>query len=233
MPEKMRPRMEDLLRSDSVAWERYARVRASFLETESVRLLANAIPGTQSWTALTWASDSDNSDLDGLIDAGDIALRIQCKAGRITAPVRRGAPARTTEEIGELIGDAARQHARLATALASNDAEHLGFSPAHAAALSRPLQIEVIVTLDEIVTWATQANQLTSIDILPPDRVTPWVLSLTDLMVVVDLLGGASLVHYITRRQRLERDRRIHTHDELDWVGNYIEERLSRQPFRG
>ena len=84
----------------------------------------------------------------------------------------------------------------------------------------------MIVTLDEIVTWATQANQLTSIDILPPDRVTPWVLSLTDLMVVVDLLGGASLVHYITRRQRLERDRRIHTHDELDWVGNYIEEGL-------
>ena len=54
LPEKMRPRMEDLLRSDSVAWERYARVRAGFLETEAVRLLANAIPGTQSWTALTW-----------------------------------------------------------------------------------------------------------------------------------------------------------------------------------
>ena len=226
MPEKIRPRMEDLLRSDSVAWERYARVRANFLETEAVRLLADAVPGTKSWTGLTWASDHDNSDLDGLIDGGDIALRIQCKAGRITAPVRRGAPARTTEELGELIGDAARQHARLATALESYDAEHLGFSPAHAAALSRPLQIEVIVTLDEIVTWATQANQLTSIDILPPDRVTPWVLSLTDLMVVVDLLRGASLVDYIIRRQRLERDGRIQTHDELDWVGNYIEEGL-------
>ncbi len=226
MPEKIRPRMEDLLVSDSVAWERYARVRANFLETEAVRLLAGAVPGTESWTGLAWTSDRDNSDLDGLIDGGDIALRIQCKAGRITAPVRRGAPARMTEELGKLIGDAARQHARLATALESYDAEHLGFSTAHAAALSRPLQFEVIVTLDEIVTWATQANQLTSIDVLPPDRVTPWVLSLTDLMVVVDLLRGASLVDYIVRRQRLERDGRIQAHDELDWVGNYIEEGL-------
>ena len=224
--ETIRPGMEDLLRADPIAWDRYTGLRGRFLEAEAVRLLATAIPGTESWRGLTWASDQDNSDLDGLIDAKDVALRIQCKAGRITAPARRGAPKRTTEELGELISDAARQHARLATALESCAAEDLGLSPAQAAALSRPLQIEVIVALDDITTWSTHASQLKSIDILPPDRNTPWILCLTDLMVVVDLLQGASLVDYIVRRQRLERDGRIRTHDELDWVGNYIEEGL-------
>ena len=131
--------------------------------------------------------------MDGLIDAGDVSLRIQCKAGRITEPVRRGAPKRTAEDLGKLISDAAKQHARLATALESSAAEDLGFSPAQAAALSRPLQIEVIVALDDITTWATHASHLTSINILPSHRNTPWILSLTDLMVVVDLLQAASL----------------------------------------
>ena len=228
--ETLRPGIEDLLRVDPVAWDRYTRLRGRFLETETVRLLATAIPGTEAWKGLAWASDQDNSDLDGLIDAGDIALRIQCKAGRITAPARRGAPRSTTEELEKLITDAAEQHARLATALESRAAEDLGLSPAQAAALSRPLQIEVIVTLDDVTTWSTHASELKVIHILPPDRNTPWILSLTDLMVVVDLLQGASLVDYIVRRQRLERclerDGHIRTHDELDWVGNYIEKGL-------
>lgn len=230
MLDAIRPGMEDLLRADPVAWDRYVRLRGRFLETETVRLLATAIPGTEAWRGLAWASDQDNSDLDGLIDAGDIALRIQCKAGRITAPARRGAPRSTTEELEKLITDAAEQHARLATALESRAAEDLGLSPAQAAALSRPLQIEVIVTLDDVTTWSTHASELKVIHILPPDRNTPWILSLTDLMVVVDLLQGASLVDYIVRRQRLERclerDGHIRTHDELDWVGNYIEKGL-------
>ena len=224
--ETIRPGMEDLLRDDPVAWNRYTRLRGRYLETEAVRLLAHAIPGAESWKGLTWASDQDDSDLDGLVDAADIALRIQCKAGRITDSVRRGAPEGTTEELDKLIGHAAEQHSRLATALESRTAQDLGFSTAQAKALSRPLQIEVIVSLDNITTWATQANQLTRIDVLPPDRPAPWILSLTDLMVVVDLLRGASLVDYIVRRQRLERDGRIRAHDELDWVGNYIEEGL-------
>ena len=54
----------------------------------------------------------------------------------------------------------------------------------------------------------------------------PWVLSLTDLMAVTDLLQGAELVHYLLRRQRIERDGRIEAHDELDWVGHYLKEGL-------
>lgn len=50
-------------------------------------------------------------------------------------------------------------------------------------------------------------------------------------MAVVDLLEGASLAHYLVRRQRLERDGRIETHDELDWVGNYIFEGLFFDSF--
>ena len=224
--ETIRPRMEDLLSEDRGAWDKYVRHRGRFVEQEVSRLLADAFPGSRSWTGLGWRSEADQSDIDGLVDCGDIAIRLQCKSGRITAPVRRGAPKRMLEELGELVGEAAEQHARLAQTLELQTPLALGFADNETRALSRPLQIEAIVTLDEITTWATQAHRLQGLDILPAERSVPWILSLTDLMVVVDLLEGASLAHYLIRRQRLERDRRIEAHDELDWVGHYIAEGL-------
>jgi hypothetical protein len=50
-------------------------------------------------------------------------------------------------------------------------------------------------------------------------------------MVVVELLEGTQLVHYLLRRQRIERDGRMEAHDELDWVGHYIAEGLYFDPY--
>jgi len=45
-------------------------------------------------------------------------------------------------------------------------------------------------------------------------------------MAVTDVLQGAELVHYITRRLRLENEGRVPAHDELDWLGSYINDGL-------
>ena len=224
--EAIRPRMEDLLRQDPSAWEAYLRHRGKFVEDEASRLLANAFPDSCSWTNIEWHSETDESDLDALVDCGELAIRLQCKSGRVTAPSRRGAPERMLDELDKLIKEAADQHHRLADALEQNAPSALGLTDDVIQALSRPMQMEAIVTLDDVTTWATHAHQLRGIDILPASRPVPWILSLTDLMVVVDLLEGASLAHYLIRRQRLERDGRIYAHDELDWVGSYIFEGL-------
>lgn len=231
MLDAIRPRMEDLLSKDRSAWGKYIRHRGRFVEDEATRILAESVPGSRSWTELEWRSGAKQGELDGLVDWGDMALRVQCKAGRITAPARRGAPKRMLEELGELVGEAAEQHARLAHTLEQDPFSGVGFADDVVRALSRPLQIEVIVTLDEVTTWATQAHGLQGLEILPTDRSVPWILSLTDLMAVADLLEGASLAHYLVRRQRLERDGRIETHDELDWVGSYIAEGLYLDSF--
>jgi hypothetical protein len=129
-------------------------------------------------------------------------------------------------DIGSLIADAAEQHRRLTVAIADEGAQAIGFTQTQARALKAPLQFEVIVCLDDVTTWATQTHELRTIDALPTDRPVPWVISLTDLMAVVDLLDGARLIHYLVRRQRLERLGRVEAHDELDWVGNYLFEGL-------
>jgi hypothetical protein len=226
MIDAIRPRMEDLLHLEQKVWDRYVRARGVFLEREATSLVHQAIPGSRSWQGIGWRSATDSSDLDGLVAADDLAVRLQCKAGRLSASARRGGPLGMRQDIGDLIEDAARQHRALATALGSDGAKGIGLSDEQAAALDAPFQVEVVVCLDDVTVWATEAHKLRALGALPLDRHVPWVLSLTDLMVVVDLLQGGQFVHYALRRQRLERQGRIEAHDELDWVGHYLSEGL-------
>lgn len=232
MIDAIRPRMEDLLQRDTTLWDRYVAARGRFLEKEATSLVRQVLPGSQSWQGIGWRSTADaGSDLDGLVAGDDLGVRLQCKAGRLSAPARRGAPDRMKRDIGDLITHAAKQHQELVAALAAEGPGALGFSDDQSSALLAPLQLEMIVCLDDVTVWATEAHELRKMDALPESANVPWVLSLTDLMVIADLLNGAEFVHYALRRQRLERDGRIGAHDELDWVGHYLSEGLFFDPF--
>lgn len=227
MMEAIRPRMEDMLQKVSAGtWERYAKRRADYVEQESVRRLAAALPGAVGTTGLKWKSASDESDLDGLVAIDDFTLRIQGKAGRIHTPTRRGAPVKMRQDLAELIKEAARQHEALAVALSQEGADSIGLREYHNSLENSPFQIEIIVTLDDVTVWSTHSHELQEIGILPRDRSIPWILSLADLMAVTDLLQGAQLLHYLTRRLRLEAIGKVVAHDELDWVGYYIDRGL-------
>jgi hypothetical protein len=175
---------------------------------------------------IPWASKDDSSDLDGLVWSDDFAVRLQCKAGRIRQSSRRGAPRSLETDIRKLITDASNQHIALYAALVEQSATEIGFTPEQGEALAATIQFEVIVCLDEVTVWATESRRLQDAGHLPSERVPIWVVSLSDLMAVTDLLQGAQLVQYLLRRRRLELDGRITTHDELDWVGNYISQGL-------
>jgi hypothetical protein len=130
------------------------------------------------------------------------------------------------QNLADLIKEAARQHAALAAALDQEGAAAIGLGEHQAALMEAPFQIEVIVCLDDVTVWSTHSHELQDIGVLPRNRAIPWILSLADLMAVTDLLQGAQLLQYITRRLRLEAHGKIVAHDELDWVGYYIDRGL-------
>jgi hypothetical protein len=223
--EALRPRMEDALHSQPGLWDRYDHHRATWVEKAATDRLASALPGSRSWTGIGWASPEDDSDVDGLVGCDDFAARLQCKAGRISPPARRGAPS-MAEDIQAVINSAAQQHERLADALALHDGSALGFTTQQVDVLGAGLTVEVVVCLDDVTVWSTETHKLRRLVSLPNTPQLPWVLSLTDLMAVTDVLQGAQLVHYVTRRLRLENEGRVSAHDELDWLGNYINDGL-------
>ena len=224
--ESVRPRMEDLLSQHTNAWDRYLARRGKYLEDESTRILTDVLPGATSWTGVSWSSGNSKGDLDGLVACDDLALRIQAKSGRVDDSTRRGAPLRMRRDLGDLIGEAGEQHRRLAEILDSVAPQALGLEADTCEALKLPLQIELIVTLDSVTVWATEIHKLKSIAIVDTDYRVPWIVSLADLMVIVDILHGAHFLDYLLKRLRLEEHGRISTHDELDWLGNYLDEGL-------
>ena len=225
LPEALRPRMEDALRAVPAVWQRYEAARGDWLERISTKRLEEALPGSRSWTGVAWASSTDSSDLDGLVRCDDFALRLQCKAGRVSEAARRGAPS-MVEDVQSVVADAVHQHARLTAGLLERGASGLGFNAEQADALGTGLTIEVVVTLDDITIWSTETHKLRQLVTLPDAEQVPWVLSLGDLLATTDLLTGAELAHFLTRRQRLEREARVEAHDELDWVGHYLKDGL-------
>lgn len=227
MLEALRPRMEDLLQAaDEKVWERYVQRRGDFAEAEAVARLSAALPGSFGAAGLKWRSSSDESDLDGLVAVDDFTLRLQVKAGRMHASTRRGSTVRMRKNLRQLIEEAAGQHAALDAALKAEGADAIGLGAYREALEQAPFQIEVIVCLDDVTVYSTQAHHLRAVGVLPKNRPVPWILSLSDLMAVTDLLQAAQLLLYLTRRLRLESHGRVVAHDELDWVGYFIDRGL-------
>lgn len=225
--EAIRPRMEALLHDPkSPLWQQYTKHRGKYLERESIELLGSALVGSSSWRSVSWRSPTAAGEIDGLVHLGDVCLQIQCKSGKITAAARRGSDSHMATDVDKLISRATEQHQALMNETTTTPLKELGLSPSQTEALQSPLQFQVIVTLDDLVVWATLASRLKTIGQLPAGQEIPWVLSLTDLMVVVDMLKNAELVDYLVRRQRLERDGRVIAHDEQDWLGHYITDAL-------
>lgn len=225
--EALRPVMEDALQAAGKGtWARYDKARALWVEETAASRIAGVLPGSVKWRGVGWASPDDSSDLDGLVSCDDFSARIQCKAGRVSASARRGAPSSMPEDIRAVINDGAHQHARLAAALEGHDASALGFTADQAQALAARLSVEVVVCLDDVTVWSTETHKLRRLVALPDKPQVPWVLSLCDLFAITDLLQGVEFVHYLTRRLRLEAEQKVEAHDELDWVGHYISEGL-------
>ena len=223
--------MEDLLAGDQNAWERYLDVRSRFVEEEATRMLSGILPGSRSWTRLAWRSDTTQGDLDGLVACDDVAFRLQAKSGRISESARRGSQDRILKELKEQIGEAFEQHQRLAESLAESRCEAIGIEPQPCAALSSPVQVEVIVTLDQIGPWSAEHHKLRDALSLDPSRPMPWIISLMDLMVVGDLVQGTEFLDFLFRRFKLEAFEKVGAHDEIDWLGRYISDGLHFDPY--
>lgn len=224
--EAIRPRMEETL-ATSRYWERYQRTRARYLEEETVNLVASALSTSLKWNNINWRSSTLVGELDGLVSCDDATIRVQCKAGAVSEEARRGAPASMLETLYDLVGEASAQHERLSAALTDSESSSLGFTPEQSKALNTELQFELITTLDDVTAWTTEARHLQHVEshsrqLLAVNRPVPLVVSISDLMVVCDLLPGPFFVQYLLFRRRIEENTAVETHDELDWLGNFL-----------
>jgi hypothetical protein len=237
----IRPAIEALWNPDSPTavtenrnlWDRYDRVRSTFLEQKALDYLAQALKHAQVYRNLMYKIEENGqvkeAELDGLILLDSAILLVEAKAGTVSPPARRGAPKRMTEELKELVGEAYEQALRAKLYIRQADRPRFYLKNGAIVEINSQ-EIEriflVTVTLDHLDALITNLYRLQEIGLFTEGEF-PWAVSLTDLRVIAEIVEFPSqLVHYIERRCRLNEQGLAQAMEELDWFGHYLAEGL-------
>jgi len=227
----LRPRFEFALGTNPALKHRYERVRSRYLEQSATRAIARCSAHSRSGSALKYTFDDDGQgdreyELDGLVLIDSAVFLIEAKSGAMSAAARRGAPS-LVEDLRTLVGEAHAQAARAGRYIRSTREAKFRTHGTELVVRAADLIDVFLVTasvepLDAFVTRLADAAELGVV----PTNDRPWPVFDLDLRVITEVVEGAGqLVHYLRRRQAVERAE-MTANDELDWFGAYLADGL-------
>lgn len=223
------PLLESLVSSEDPALEkRYSSRKGRYLEDELERLFRQSFPGGKIYRGSIWDDGAgNNGENDLTVIVGCVAIVVEAKSGLISPPASRGAPDRFRRTVRDLIDEPANQANRFIQVLKSLCAPHdfqtrngpVNTIDASGVRYFVPLtvtleQLGSVSNLRELVRSGISTKKLCE---LAP------VISLTDLMVIFEILDLQSeKIHYLARRR--EFDSHVQWHgDELDILAFYLD----------
>ncbi len=211
------------------AWRKYEKRRSDYLEAESVRLLSVALRTDEVYRNLKYSvvenDEQKTVELDGMVQFDHTLLLVESKAGALTASARRGGRERIKSNIKELLGKAHKQALRARDYIEGTD--HPKFFAADGSEVpfdkNRFNRIFLIATtLEPLDIYNTALHEVVSAGLLQEEHL-PWAVSLDNLRVVTEMNEfPTQLIHYLTRRLRINEFKKFYAGDELDWFGLYL-----------
>ncbi len=209
---------------------KFLKSRDDFTESEAVMLLSQALPGAEIYQGLKYTfSDSEDTkegEVDGVLIYDDNLIIVEAKAHGLSSSARRGGPERLIRDLKKSLDESHNQANRLLDALDSQALLEL-----------RDERGRVVLKLDKR-DFLRNFMVSASFDLLPivgaklpslrkmgliRGAEWPWVVSLDDLRVAVDLLDRPSVfLHYLLRRSQLNELPKVQAMDELDYLTHYV-----------
>lgn len=210
--------------------KKYNDVRAEYLEKKVLELFKSSFPMAEIHAGSKWKGKGGKiyeNDLLVIIDS--FAIVVEAKSGQISAPAKRGAPARLFKTLQELIEEPSEQALRFIEYLKENPRIH---SLQVKKGKNNTINAEKIkyfiplgVTLTHLGTMGSNLKEMISAGVIKRkiEELAPSI-NLTDLECVFDLLPLASQkIHYLQRRREIEADINYSGH-ELDLLAWYLDE---------
>ncbi|WP_343588200.1 hypothetical protein [Flavobacterium sp.] len=209
---------------------KYNEVRAEYLEKKVSELFKSSFPMAEIHAGSKWkGKDGKIYENDLLVIIDSFAIVVEAKSGQISAPAKRGAPARLFKTLQELIEEPSEQALRFIEYLKENPRIH---SLQVKKGKNNIINAEKIkyfiplgVTLTHLGTMGSNLKEMISAGVIKRkiEELAPSI-NLTDLECVFDLLPLASQkIHYLQRRREIEADINYSGH-ELDLLAWYLNE---------
>jgi hypothetical protein len=221
--------MNRSLSAGAKVWRKYEKHRSDYLEAESVRLLSVTLRPDEVYRNLTYSVVEDGeqkkAEVDGMLQFDHTLLLVESKAGTLTASARRGGRERIKSNIKELLGRAHKQALRARDFIEGTD--HPKFFAADGCEVpfdkNRFVRIFLIsTTLEPLDTYNAALHEVVSAGLLE-EKHLPWAVSLDVLRVIAEMNEfPTQLIHYLTRRLRINEFKKFYAGDELDWFGLYL-----------
>jgi hypothetical protein len=232
----LQPRLEALLNpsvhesmGDAKTWEKFQQHRANYLEEESLRLLGETLQTTEVYPNLRYSivEDGENKkpELDGLIAFDRTLFLVEAKAGAFAIAARRGVRERIKSTVTDLLSKAHNQALRARDYIESTN--HPAFFRQDGSKIPFDKErfhriILVTVTLEPMDVFNASLHEVAMAGLIKETEL-PWAVSLDTLRVIGETNEFPSqLVHYLTRRLRINEFKKFYAHDELDWFGHYL-----------
>lgn len=221
----------------------YAKYRGAALERIALDLVAEALPGAETFSNLYYDVDGPDGpqrvELDGLILFDRFAIVIEAKSTALSVQASRGDVERLKRDLERSVEKAGRQAARAVGAINSNDAvifEDESGEPVLKVSRDQLDKIFAIApSLHEMGGTAVVPEMLRDLGLFQ-NIDPPWSVFVNDLRVIVDLCDNpAEFLHYMVWRSRLPLGNRVVAADELDVFGAFllaedVADRLAREP---
>lgn len=233
----IRPMLERLLNPDTKTcpeatkdvWAKYSDKRADFLENESLRLLSLALRRATTYQNLKYEFQHDgrmqSGELDGLIIFDKTLILLEAKAGNFPLKARAGFRDAIRENLKKLVAEAHQQALNAKNFIEASEKPIFQLADGNQLALDKrqfERVIMVVVTLEPLDLFCANLHQTVDLGLFPSGEL-PWVLQLFDLRVIAEAIEFPSqLVHYLQRRLRVHRIKKLEAHDDLDWFGCYL-----------
>ncbi len=220
---------DELLADDPTLREQYERRRAKYLEDRLYDLLIAAFPTAKVHRGSLWKDDASGKDFENdlLVVVDEVALVIEAKSGRVSAPARRGAVRRLEREIQKLVAEPAQQAARFIGYL-KRVGPHVELQTLDGRTnkinLSDVKQlIPISIIFENLGSLATHGPTLRAAGFVASDAPLAPTIGLTDLEIIFETLGRAcEKLHYLKRRSEFE-NHVLYEGDEVDLLGFYLE----------
>ena len=229
--------LEDLIREKDEQYfqQTFQKARARYLVHQTARHLEALLPGAQIFQELFYPFQVDEetrrAETDLLVVYDTNLLIVECKAGSLTIPSKRGALSRLKRDLSELVDKAYDQALRTKTYIETTDEPRFEYeNGSEAFVLKNKKQFGNVyllnVTLDSLAHLSSQLCNLKKLNLIK-GKEWPWSVSLLDLRVISELVESPSeFLVYLKRRIRANAYPQLRLCDELDFFMYYLKDGL-------
>lgn len=206
--------------------EKYPNIKHDFLLKHGLQYFKSLLPTASLIESnLFYYVNNERCETDGLIIYDKVLFIIEAKGHRITKKAKAGHELKTQDHLKDIVRDSYAQGIRTLKHLEENKIAEFKTKDGKKIEITREDYDDIIIvslTLEPIgnLTMAIKAtNEIGYFN----DGHFPWIISIYDLVVFVDLFENPILlIHYIKRRKKFLSHNFLSTYEELDLLAYFL-----------